>query len=213
MTRRVKSVITGLILIATVALSWAGMLINQEFTTVQVMAGEPAPQAFVAESPIEIQDPAATELARQAARDAVDPVYGRDEEIDAIVINDIQAFFQSLRAATVDQGARPLPTVTTTSTVARQPVTTTTIATTTVATTVDAATTPGTDAGQGPAAVTEDTPTPTTLPAAVAATAGVTGRVFIDTDANGFFNLQTDKGLGAGSVVGHHPDLAQALVR
>jgi len=203
MTRRVKSVITGLILIATVALSWAGMLINQEFTTVQVMAGEPAPQAFVAESPIEIQDPAATELARQAARDAVDPVYGRDEEIDAIVINDIQAFFQSLRAATVDQGARPLPAVTTTSTVARQPVTTTTIATTTVATTVDTATTPGTDAGQGPAAVTEDTPTPTTLPAAVAATAGVTGRVFIDTDANGFFNLQTDKGLGEVRVVAY----------
>ena len=199
MTRRVKSVITGLILVATVALSWAGMLINQEFATIQVMVGEPAPQAFVAESPIEIQDPAATELARQAARDAVDPVYGRDEEIDTIVINDIQAFFQSLRAATVDPAARPLPLVTTTSTVARQPVTNTTIGTTTVATIVDA----GTEAGQGPATVAEDTPTPTTLPAAVAATAGVTGRVFIDTNANGFFNLDTDKGLGEVRVVAY----------
>ena len=198
MTRRVRAVITGLILVATAALSWAGMLINQEFTTVQVMVGEPAPQAFVAESPIEIQDSAATEVARQAARDAVDPVYGRHEEIDAIVINDIRAFFQSLRAATVDQGARPLPVVTTTSTVARQTVPTTTVATT-VATTVD----PGAEPGQEPGTVTQEAPTPTTLPTAVAATAGVNGRVFIDTDANGFFNLAVDYGLGDVRVVAY----------
>ena len=198
MTRRVRAVITGLILVATAALSWAGMLINQEFTTVQVVVGEPAPQAFVAESPIEIQDSAATEVARQAARDAVDPVYGRHEEIDAIVINDIRAFFQSLRAATVDQGARPLPVVTTTSTVARQTVPTTTVATT-VATTVD----PGAEPGQEPGTVTQEAPTPTTLPTAVAATAGVNGRVFIDTDANGFFNLAVDYGLGDVRVVAY----------
>ena len=198
MTRRVRAVITGLILVATAALSWAGMLINQEFTTVQVVVGEPAPQAFVAESPIEIQDSAATEVARQAARDAVDPVYGRHEEIDAIVINDIRAFFQSLRAATVDQGARPLPVVTTTSTVVRQTVPTTTVATT-VATTVD----PGAEPGQEPATDTQEAPTPTTLPAAVAATAGVNGRVFIDTDANGFFNLAVDYGLGDVRVVAY----------
>ncbi len=198
MTPRVRAVITGLILVATAALSWAGMLINQEFTTVQVVVGEPAPQSFVAESPIEIQDSAATEVARQAARDAVDPVYGRHEEIDAIVINDIRAFFQSLRAATVDQGARPLPVVTTTSTVVRQTVPTTTVATT-VATTVD----PGAEPGQEPATDTQEAPTPTTLPAAVAATAGVNGRVFIDTDANGFFNLAVDYGLGDVRVVAY----------
>ena len=198
MSSRVKAAITGLILVATAALSWAGMLINQEFTTVQVVVGEPAPQSFVAESPIEIQDSAATEVARQAARDAVDPVYGRHEEIDAIVINDIRAFFQSLRAATVDQGARPLPVVTTTSTVVRQTVPTTTVATT-VATTVD----PGAEPGQEPATDTQEAPTPTTLPAAVAATAGVNGRVFIDTDANGFFNLAVDYGLGDVRVVAY----------
>ncbi|MXY75653.1 MAG: HDIG domain-containing protein [Acidimicrobiia bacterium] len=198
MTRRVRAVITGLILVATAALSWAGMLINQEFTTVQVVVGEPAPQSFVAESPIEIQDSAATEVARQAARDAVDPVYGRHEEIDAIVINDIRAFFQSLRAATVDQGARPLPVVTTTSTVVRQTVPTTTVATT-VVTTVD----PGAEPGQEPATDTQEAPTPTTLPAAVTATAGVNGRVFIDTDANGFFNLAVDYGLGDVRVVAY----------
>ncbi|MYF84942.1 MAG: HDIG domain-containing protein [Acidimicrobiia bacterium] len=198
MTRRVRAVITGLILVATAALSWAGMLINQEFTTVQVVVGEPAPQSFVAESPIEIQDSAATEVARQAARDAVDPVYGRHEEIDAIVINDIRAFFQSLRAATVDQGARPLPVVTTTSTVVRQTVPTTTVATTVVST-VD----PVAEPGQEPATDTLEAPTPTTLPAAVTATAGVNGRVFIDTDANGFFNLAVDYGLGDVRVVAY----------
>lgn len=199
MSSRVKAVITGLILVATAALSWAGMLINQEFTTVQVVVGEPAPQAFVAESPIEIQDTAATEFARQAARDAVDPVYGRHEEIDAIVINDIRAFFQSLRAATVDQGARPLPVVTTTSTVVRPTAATTTTVATTVATTVD----PGAEAGQESTTVIEEAPTPTTLPAAVAATAGVNGRVFIDTDANGFFSLAVDYGLGDVRVVAY----------
>ncbi len=196
MTGRVKAIITGLILVATVTLSWAGMLIEQQFATVQVMVGEPAPQAFVAEDAIEIQDSAATEVARQAARDAADLEYGRDEEIDAIVINDIQAFFQSLRAATVDQGARPLPVVTTTSTVARETVATTT---TTVTTIVD----PATEAGQESVPLTEQAPTPTTLPAAVAATAGVTGRVFIDTDTNGFFNLGVDHGLGEVRVVAY----------
>ena len=199
MTGRVRTVITGLILVATAALSWAGMLINQEFTTIQVVVGEPAPQAFVAESPIEIQDSAATEVARQAARDAVDPVYGRHEEIDAIVINDIRAFFESLRAGTVDQGARPLPVVTTTSTVVRQTVPTTT----TVATTVPTTVAPDAEAAQEPATVPEEAPTPTTLPAAVAATAGVNGRVFIDTDANGFFNLAVDYGLGDVRVVAY----------
>lgn len=199
MSSRVKAAITGLILVATAALSWAGMLINQEFTTVQVVVGEPAPQSFVAESPIEIQDAAATELARQAAREAVDPVYGRHEEIDAIVINDIRAFFQSLRAATVDPGARPLPVVTTTSTVFRPTAATTTTVATTVATTVD----PGTEAEQEPTTVTQEAPTPTTLPAAVVATAGVNGRVFIDTDANGFFNLAVDYGLGDVRVVAY----------
>ncbi|MCY4620236.1 MAG: HDIG domain-containing protein [bacterium] len=202
MTGRVKAIITGLILVATVTLSWAGMLIEQQFATVQVMVGEPAPQAFVAEDAIEIQDSAATEVARQAARDAVDPEYGRDEEIDAIVINDIRAFFQSLRAATVDQGARPLPMVTTTSTVARETVATTTTSTT-VTTIVDPAAAPGTEAGQESAQATEQAPTPTTLPAAVAATAGVTGRVFIDTDTNGFFNLGVDHGLGEVRVVAY----------
>lgn len=202
MTSRVKSIITGLILVATVTLSWAGMLIEQQFATVQVMVGEPAPQAFVAESAIEIQDSAATEVARQAARDAVNPVYGRDEEIDAIVINDIQAFFQSLRAATVDQGARPLPVVTTTSTVARETVATTTTSTT-VTTIVDPASAPATEAGQEAAPVIAEAPTPTTLPAAIAATAGVTGRVFIDPDANGFFSLGVDHGLGGVRVVAY----------
>ena len=200
MTGRVRSVITGLILVATAGLSWAGILINQEFATVQVMVGAPAPQAFVAESPIEIQDSAATEVARQAAREAVDPVYGRHGEIDALVINDIQAFFQSLRAATVDQGARPLPVVTTTSTVVRQTVATTT--TTAVPTTVEPVA-PGTEEGQEPAAAAEAAPTPTTQPATVAATAGVTGRVFIDTDANGFFSLGVDHGLGEVRVVAY----------
>ncbi len=196
MTGRVKAIITGLILVATVTLSWAGMLIEQQFATVQVMVGEPAPQAFVAEDAIEIQDFAATEVARQAARDAVEPEYGRDEEIEAIVIHDIQAFFQSIRAATVDQGARPLPMVTTTSTVARETVATTTTTVTTVAD-------PATEAGQESVAVTEQAPTPTTLPAAVAATAGVTGRVFIDTDTNGFFSLGVDHGLGEVRVVAY----------
>lgn len=200
MTPRVRTAVTGLILVATVAASWAGMLISQRFDTIQVTVGEPAPQAFAADSPIEIEDAAATEAAREAARAAVDPVYGRHEDIDALVIGDIQAFFGSLRAATIDPSARPLPVVTTSTTVARQAPTTTTTAapTTTLAAGTDPVDDPGSDTGEEPDAAPEETPAPAP---ALAATAGVTGRVFIDVDANGFFRQGVDHGLGDVRVV------------
>lgn len=197
MSPRVRTAVTGLILVATVAASWAGMLISQRFDTVQVSVGEPAPQEFVADSPIEIEDAAATEAAREAARAAVDPVYGRHEDIDELVIGDIQAFFLSLRAATIDPSARPLPVATTSTTVARQAPTTTAAPTTTLAG-ADPVDDPGSGAEVEPGATPDDTPPPAP---AVAATAGVTGRVFIDVDANGFFGLGVDHGLGEVRVV------------
>ena len=102
MTPRFRTYMTGLILALTVALSWAAMLMGQQVGAVIVTVGEPAPETFQADSALETEDIEATELAREAAREAVDPTYGRQEEIDDLVISDIQAFFQSVREAAVD---------------------------------------------------------------------------------------------------------------
>ncbi|MYH54686.1 MAG: HDIG domain-containing protein [Acidimicrobiia bacterium] len=200
MTPRFRTFITGLILALTVALSWTAMLMGQQLAAVSVTVGEPSPETFQADSALEIEDVEATERARKAARDAVDPVYGRQEEIDDIVISDIQAFFRSVREATVDPTANPFSAVTTSSTI---PATTTTSSSTTLVTA------PQTTVETDPETASVVSPTTTTVvtpPAPVSANAGVSGRIFIDQDANGLYSSGTDRGLDGIRVVAYDAD-------
>ena len=198
MSPKVRLLVRGVILLATVGLSWGALQIGQ--TSVQVEVGQPSPETFIAETPIRIQDVAATEQKREEARAAEDPVYKTEEAIDALVVENILEFFESIRAATVDQGAAPLPVVTTSSTI--PPPTTSTPTTTIPPTTTTSPTAEVTPTAtfvesQEPPATTTTPPTtvpPTTVPE-VPRTSAVTGQVLITTGGDGVL-VPRDQGLG-----------------
>ncbi len=200
MSSRTRTVLTFLIVAGTAALSWAAILIGQQFATVQVEIGSAATEDFVADTSIELEDLAATGAARQAARDSVEPVYAHDQEIDALVLGGIQNFFEVLRSATVDPNARDLPEFTTSTTIPAP--TTPTTATSVVPTTVsETAETPSPEAVEPNVGASPPVASTSTTVPPPAATAGATGRVYIDVDANGFFGQGTDHGLADVRVV------------
>ncbi len=199
MSPKVRILIRGVILLATVALSWAALLILQQ--SVDVTVGEPSPETFIAETPFRVEDAEATEQKRQEAMAAVASEYKTDDAIDALVVENILGFFASVRTATVDQRAVPLPVVTTSSTI--PPSTTSTSTATTPPTTTTSipaeltTTVPGFVESQEPAATTTTPPTtvpPTTVPE-VPRTSGVTGQVLIRTGGDGVL-VPRDQGLG-----------------
>ncbi|MCY4369996.1 MAG: HDIG domain-containing protein [bacterium] len=207
MSSRIRVVVRAVILVATVVFSWLALLIGQEFTAVQVAVGMPSPQEFVAESTLSIEDAGATERAREEAAAAVLRVYQRDFAIDALVVSNIQAFFESVRSSAVDQRAVPLPVVTTSATVppgTDLPEATTGTTPAPLVTTSEAA--PGATApGSGPTETTEAAtpttsagpdaaPTETTL-ADVPRTSGMTGVVRLRTGGGSTF-IPDDQGLG-----------------
>ena len=227
MSRRVRIVSRVVILVLTATLCWAGLLIGQDFRSIVVNVGEPSPETFTAEAPITIDDVSGTEAARMEAANAVLPVFGRDEAIDTLVIENIQTFFASVRAATVDQSARPLPVVTTSTTIppstippstTSTEVTTTTLETTTTSSAETDGTTSVPEFVEAPEP-TEPTTTvapsttvpPTTVPA-VLRTAGVTGQVFVDIDGDGLFS-RDDHGLGDIRLVAYDSTRTQFVAR
>lgn len=207
MSTRVRLVVRAVILVATVAVSWLALLIGQEFTTVEVVVGRPAPQDFVAEATLIIEDMEGTERAREEAAAAVPPVYQRDFAIDALVVANIQAFFESVRNSAVDPRAAPLPVVTTSTTVPPDTTLPTgTTSTTTTSAPVGAATgsapgvtTPGSASAETAHAGTP--PTTGTVPGTattlvdVPRTSGMTGVVRLRTVAGSRF-VPDDQGLG-----------------
>ena len=196
MSPKVRFLVRGTILVATVALSWGALQIGQR--SVEVDVGDPSPQAFIAETPFDIMDVEATEQKRQEAREAAESVYKTDVAIDALVVENILGFFGSVRAATVDQGAASLPVVGTTSTIAPPTTSTATAATPPATTAAEVTTTaPGFVERQEPAETTTTPPTtvpPTTLPD-VPRTSGVTGQVLVRTGGDGVL-VPRDQGLG-----------------
>ena len=198
MSPKVRILVRAVVLVATVALSWGALLIGQQ--SVEVNVGEPSPETFIAEARIRIEDVDATEQKRQEAREAVDPAYKTDAAIDALVVENILGFFESVRIATLDQRAAPLPVVTTSSTI---PADTTSTSTTTLPTTTTSVaaevtiTTQGFVERQEPTETTTTPPTtvpPTTVPD-VARTSGMTGQVVIRTAGDGVL-VPRDQGLG-----------------
>lgn len=207
MSSRVRLVVRALILVVTVVASSFALFIDQDFTTVQVVVGRPSPQDFVAEAPLSIEDMEATESAREDAAASVPPVYQRDFAIDALVVANIQAFFESVRSSAVDPFAVPLPVVTTSTTLPPattlpgDPTTTTSAPVVPTSEQVPEAPVPG----SGPTGTTEAAAPPTTAApdaastgttlADVPRTSGMTGVVRIRTGGGSRF-VPDDQGLG-----------------
>ena len=204
MSARLVIIVRAAIIVATIGLSCLALLLGQRFTAVQVEVGEPSPQDFVAETPIAIEDSVATEERRAEAARSQETQYRRDQGIDTLVVENIQAFFGAVRSAAVDPRAEPLPTVTTSVSL---PASTTTAlpaidqTAQSVVATAAVATDPG--ATTTVARITEaperTVPTPSNTPATAvpegSRTSGVTGQVLLATGGDGVF-VPADRGLG-----------------
>ena len=142
-----------LIIAGTVVLAWSALLIGQQFATVTAQLGEPSPETFVAASEFSIADSDETARLQDEERAAVADLYQTDHNIDALILDNIQALFESVRAGTVVQTALPLPEVSTTTTTLAEEVTTTTLAESTSTTVTD---------GEGEETTTTTAPTTTT---------------------------------------------------
>ena len=224
-----------ILLLLVTGLSCASLLIGQRFTTAE--AGQRAPEAYVAENDFSIEDEAQTERLREAAAAAVAPVYRRDENVDQLVIEEIRSLFRGVKEDTLPADARPLPVVTTSTTLAPSTTTTSTIPPTTVAPATTAA--PADEEAEGaapdetgseeeatettavgedgePAAppVTEQVEQPApgpTLPDIVRSS-GINGRVFVDVGLNVTYDDETDVGLGDVRLVAYDSAGAQYSV-
>ena len=84
---------------------------------VELAVGEPAPQTFIANRSTDpIEDPAATEVQREIARNSVDTVYTNDNDATLTVIREVNSFFVDLKEVTIDESLIPPEEPTTTST-------------------------------------------------------------------------------------------------
>ncbi len=212
MSARLRLTVRITILLATIGLSCVALLLGQRFTEVQVTVGEPSPQDFIAETPITIEDTIATEQLRAAAAASVEEVYLRNQDIDTLVVENIQSFFEEVRSAAVDPSVELLPTVTTAversasdpdgpAPAAPQTIPGAAVTTTTqprpgpdvVTTVVDS------EEAQQPGSLpaTPDIPVsgPGAAPLETPRTSGVTGQVLVVTDGDGVF-IPTGQGLG-----------------
>ena len=171
-----RSVIVRLaIFLATVAAAWGVLSLGSATTDPQLEVGDPAPQRFEAQRSDTVEDTVETERRKQEARDSVAPVYRVHPEIEAEVIDQIDAVFNDVAELVVAEApeAPPPPPP-------EEP-------------------DPTTSTTQPP--VEGDTTTTTAIPLP----AQMSGVLFIDIDGDGLFNPdadgdRVDKGLGRVTV-------------
>ncbi|MDH3261501.1 MAG: HDIG domain-containing protein [Acidimicrobiia bacterium] len=163
--------VRAVIVVLAITLTWGVLLIGQQRSDITLTIGQASPLAFVADGPVVVTDEAETELARQQAEDAVDPVFNPDpvrtrEVLDqiAIVIETAKEGVYLEEVTTTTTTATTSPELEPTTTSSTQPATTTTV-------------------GEG-----EPASTTTTEP--VAETAGVRGFLFLDANADGLFQAE-----------------------
>ncbi len=172
-----------LILISTVALTWAALAIGAQPADLSLKVGDVAPRDYVARRSAEVVDQAATEAARAKAAAEVDPIEKRNFDVEDEAKRAVETLFMTVTSGVV---AEPAPAATTTIPEPAPTSTTTTEATTT------------TTGGQGGDSTT------TTAPVAVFTT--LTGSLFVDVDGNGTFDVEpgelgiADAGLAGISV-------------
>jgi len=162
-----KTAVRLLIVVATVALTWAALMIGQQTANVTVAVGEPSPQDFFADQFVTVVDPVQTALEKNQAADQIEPVFSPDPERSQEVLVGIGQLFDTIAAAVFLPQPEPTPSTTTTVT---EPEITTTVSTST-STTV---------------AGSESTTTTTQVPA----TTEVTGVVFLDADGDGELDIE-----------------------
>lgn len=84
---------------------------------IELAVGQPSPQDFIASSSTDpIEDEEATEVARERARLAVEPVYTNDNDASLTVIREVNTFFVDLTDVAIDETLIPPEPATTTST-------------------------------------------------------------------------------------------------
>ncbi|HDH03592.1 MAG TPA: hypothetical protein ENH15_05045, partial [Actinobacteria bacterium] len=178
-----RSLLRPAILVATILLTWAALFIGQQFDAPDLSANQISPETYRAPRDFFLIDQEATDIAKQAAADDVEPIFDRDPSVDAIVLQDIDAVFQQARDATLVANSTPLPVVTTSTIVPEE-------------TADETTTTSSVPEGEGQDDTTSTTvdqvTTTTTIP--VDRTASVIGRLYIDMDDDGEFS-ETDFGL------------------
>ncbi|HEX6946264.1 MAG TPA: HDIG domain-containing protein [Acidimicrobiia bacterium] len=94
------------IFLAVVVSIWSVLTYGTGGETPELEVGQLAPRTYVAEQSATVVDTAATEAARQAARDAVEPIKERNGEIERSVQDQIQALFAAAEEVVV---AAPFP--------------------------------------------------------------------------------------------------------
>ena len=153
--------------VVTIGLVAAALAIGQGRPGVDLQVGATSPVAFVATRSVEVEDLAATALARQEARERVEDRYETDPDgtVAAAVVDQIVAVFDRLEEVVTETPPNPIV-----PTLPDEPSATTTTTSTTVA---------GDDA-EPAAEVTEPT------------VGRVSGRVFLDADGNGEFDPGVD---------------------
>jgi len=127
-----STLVRGAIFLATVAAAWAILSFGTGSTSPDLAVGDIAKQPYVADRADTIPDVDATERAEQDARDAVEPPFYIDTNVEQAVYDSVNDVFVDLRAlALVDESTVPeftAPTLSTTTTVAPSEETTTTVA-------------------------------------------------------------------------------------
>lgn len=169
-----STLVRGSIFLATVVAAWAVLSLGSAAETPELQVGEPAPQDFFADRAETVPDVAATESAREAARQDVPQPREADVEVETTVRNNVASVFDDLMTLVIGEAPAeqiqgpdlpPEPEDTTTTT----------------------------DDSEG-----GETTIPVPLPPAT-----LTGTVFLDVDGDGTFNPDTGEkrvDIGVGSV-------------
>lgn len=127
-----STLVRGAIFLATVTAAWAILSFGTGSDTPDLAVGDIAKQTYVADRSDTIEDIDATARAEQEARDAVDPPFYIDTNVEQAVYDSVNEVFVDLRALDlVDESTEPeftTPTLSTTTTVAPSDETTTTLA-------------------------------------------------------------------------------------
>ncbi|HJS71625.1 MAG TPA: HDIG domain-containing protein [Acidimicrobiia bacterium] len=93
-----STMVRGAIFLATVVASWAVLSLGTGSQTPDLVAGRIAEQTYVAERSETVENVADTERARQDARDAVEPPYYIDTNIQEAVYESVGEVFAGIRA-------------------------------------------------------------------------------------------------------------------
>jgi putative nucleotidyltransferase with HDIG domain len=108
------------IFLATVVATWGVLSLGTAESEPELQVGQPAPQRYTAAKAESVVDSDATEVARQEARDSVEPIKETNDEIEASVKVSVDEVFEAVETAVAGDApaasTQPLPELPTTTT-------------------------------------------------------------------------------------------------